>query len=103
MLRLQPKQIAAIDSWIAQYPEPRPSRPEAIRRLLETALTGQPAPRTVEEKIATAKRRIAANPPSEKPSPYAGMSTLRPGLAETKLRALKGQRTGKPTPKARET
>jgi hypothetical protein len=31
-----------IDAWIAAQPEPRPSRPEAIRRLLNEAL-GKPA------------------------------------------------------------
>jgi hypothetical protein len=31
-----------IDAWIAAHPEPRPSRPEAIRRLLNVAL-GKPA------------------------------------------------------------
>jgi hypothetical protein len=28
----------AIDQWIAVQPKPKPSRPEAIRRLLEKAL-----------------------------------------------------------------
>ena len=32
---------AAIDAWIAAHPEPRPSRPEAIRRILAEAL-GKP-------------------------------------------------------------
>ena len=31
-----------IDAWIAAQPEPRPTRPEAIRRLLAEAL-GKPA------------------------------------------------------------
>ncbi len=34
--------IASLDAWIATQPEPRPSRPEAIRRLLAEAL-GKPA------------------------------------------------------------
>jgi hypothetical protein len=29
---------AELDAWIAQQPEPKPSKPEAIRRLLATAL-----------------------------------------------------------------
>jgi thiamine monophosphate kinase len=37
-LRLYPDIEAALDAWIAQQPEPRPSRPEAIRRILRTAL-----------------------------------------------------------------
>ena len=31
----------ALDSWIAKQPEPRPSRPEAIRRLVERGLGGK--------------------------------------------------------------
>lgn len=30
--------LDALDAWIAARPEPRPTRPEAIRRLLEKAL-----------------------------------------------------------------
>jgi metal-responsive CopG/Arc/MetJ family transcriptional regulator len=32
------KLTARIDAWIAEQPEPQPSRSEAIRRLLEQAL-----------------------------------------------------------------
>lgn len=34
-VRLQPEQLAALDAWIVDQEEPRPSRPEAIRRILE--------------------------------------------------------------------
>lgn len=37
-VRLQPDQLAALDSWIAQRGEPLPSRPEAIRLLLKQIL-----------------------------------------------------------------
>ncbi|MGU3417755.1 hypothetical protein [Methylobacterium sp. D54C] len=37
-LRLYPKLEASLDAWIAEQPEPKPSRPEAIRRLLERTL-----------------------------------------------------------------
>ena len=36
-LRLQPDQLAAVDEWAAQH-NPRPSRPEAVRRLVSQAL-----------------------------------------------------------------
>ncbi|WP_088366663.1 ribbon-helix-helix protein, CopG family [Sphingomonas dokdonensis] len=36
-VRLQPDQLAKLDAWIDRQ-EPRLSRPEAIRRLLATAL-----------------------------------------------------------------
>jgi hypothetical protein len=38
-LRLYPHEEAALEGWIARQPEPKPSRPEAIRRLLEKALS----------------------------------------------------------------
>jgi hypothetical protein len=37
-VRLQPDQLAALDAWIARCPEPKPSRPEAVRRILAGAL-----------------------------------------------------------------
>ncbi len=40
VVRLQPKQLAAIDAWIEHHPD-KLSRPEAIRRLAEMGLKGQ--------------------------------------------------------------
>jgi hypothetical protein len=37
-LRLYPDLKADLDAWIARQPEPKPSSPEAIRRLLRKAL-----------------------------------------------------------------
>ena len=31
-VRLTAPQLSALDAWIAEQPEPRPSRPEAMRR-----------------------------------------------------------------------
>lgn len=41
-LRLYPEMEAAIEAWIARQPDPKPSKPEAIRRLLGEAL-GDPS------------------------------------------------------------
>src|SRR3954453_11001129 len=38
-LRLPPEQLSALDKFIAKHPEPRPSRPEAIRRMVAEHLT----------------------------------------------------------------
>lgn len=38
MVRLQPDQLAKLDAWIAHQSEPLPSRPEAVRRILEARL-----------------------------------------------------------------
>jgi hypothetical protein len=40
--RLERQTLDAMDAWIAAQPEPRPSRSQAIRRLLNEAL-GKPA------------------------------------------------------------
>jgi hypothetical protein len=37
-LRLYPELEAALDAWIAEQPEPKPSRPEAIRLILKNSL-----------------------------------------------------------------
>jgi hypothetical protein len=37
-LRLYPDIEEALDAWIAQQPDPKPSKPEAIRRILRAAL-----------------------------------------------------------------
>jgi hypothetical protein len=37
-LRLYPDLEAKLDAWIKAQPEPKPSKPEAIRRLLGRAL-----------------------------------------------------------------
>ena len=38
-----PDLLARLDSWIAAQPEPRPSRPQAVARLLTEALGGTEA------------------------------------------------------------
>jgi hypothetical protein len=39
-VRLAPDQLAGLDKWIAAQPDPKPSRPEAIRVLLRERLKG---------------------------------------------------------------
>jgi hypothetical protein len=39
-VRIQPDQMKALDVWISDQDD-RPSRPEAIRRLVEQALKGK--------------------------------------------------------------
>jgi hypothetical protein len=38
MVRMPPDELAVLDTWIKGKPLPRPSRPEAIRRLVELGL-----------------------------------------------------------------
>jgi hypothetical protein len=37
-VRVHPDLDSALDAWIAQQPEPKPSKPEAMRRLVWEAL-----------------------------------------------------------------
>lgn len=38
VVRMHPPQLKALDDWIAQQAQPFPSRPEAVRRLVEIGL-----------------------------------------------------------------
>lgn len=38
-VRLQPDQLAALDAWIAKQPD-KPSRPEAVRQLIQKGMGG---------------------------------------------------------------
>jgi hypothetical protein len=40
-VRVRDKELANLDAWIAEQPDPKPSRPEAIRRLIEEALAAK--------------------------------------------------------------
>ena len=40
-VRMLPGNLAPLDAWIADQPDPKPSRPEAIRHALTDWLTGQ--------------------------------------------------------------
>jgi hypothetical protein len=40
-VHLSPEQMSNLDAWIEAQPEPKPGRPEAIRRLLDPVLQSQ--------------------------------------------------------------
>jgi hypothetical protein len=42
-VRVSPQELSHLDAWIAAQPEPRPSRPEAIRRILAKVVVGADA------------------------------------------------------------
>jgi hypothetical protein len=60
MVRLQKPQLSAIDAWRAAQPEPCPSRPEAIRRLVEMALASAVIARKTGAKASSKARKIAS-------------------------------------------
>ena len=103
-LRLYPMLESALGSWISAQSDPKPSRPEAIRRLLQAALAADgfavaPEPGgTIEARIGRLEARLSKPKPSGPPTPEKGMQMLRRGLAENRLRKLK-QRKAKTSPK----
>ena len=40
-MRLYPEMEAALNAWIERHPEPKPSRSEALRRLVEKGLKAE--------------------------------------------------------------
>jgi len=65
--RSPPSLTASLDAWIAAQPEPRPSRSEAIRRLLAEAL-GKP----VDASPAIADEAALPEIPKSDAEPYDG-------------------------------
>lgn len=51
-VRLQPKSLEALDAWIAKQPDPKPTRPEAIRRLMERGLVAEENAPAISSKLA---------------------------------------------------
>ena len=59
MLEMPPGELKSIDAWIKTQPAPRPSRPEAIRRLVEQALAGAQRPQKRSKETASKAREMA--------------------------------------------
>jgi Arc/MetJ-type ribon-helix-helix transcriptional regulator len=61
VVRMHQPQLEALDAWIAQQETPFPSRPEAVRRLVELALANSKKQRArYSEKIAAKAMELAA-------------------------------------------
>ena len=65
MVRCRPDQLAALDKWIARHPDPKPSRPEAIRRIIIEHLTESGFCRAGSPKAGATTTRAALHGPRE--------------------------------------
>lgn len=63
MVRFEPDQLAALDDWIARHPDPKPSRPEAVRQILAGAL-GAHGPSSVIPSVVTGRDIVTDADPS---------------------------------------
>ena len=59
-VRMQPDELKSLDVWIKTQPAPRPTRAEAIRRLVGQALVGGAQPSQRRRKKSAAKAREMA-------------------------------------------
>jgi methionine synthase II (cobalamin-independent) len=95
-VRLKTELLSRLDVWISKQ-DHKPSRPEAIRELLEQVLgagvqaVGTPAVEVeierLEEKVADLKPQATAEP-----SPDTGMAMLRRGRAKSDLAKARNKR-----------
>ena len=60
VVRMQPPRLRALDDWIAQQSQPFPSRPEAIRRLVEFGLTVGAEPKQAPVPRAARAKELAS-------------------------------------------
>jgi hypothetical protein len=58
-LEMPPAELKSIDAWIKTQPAPQPSRPDAIRRLVEQALAGPQRPQKRSAEAASKAREMA--------------------------------------------
>lgn len=59
VVRMQPTQLRALDHWIADQAQPFPSRPEAIRRLVELGLSVDKPQAETPARISARAKRLA--------------------------------------------
>jgi hypothetical protein len=85
-LRLLPDQLAGLKDWIATQPKPRPSRPEAIRRLIDLGLIGTQPMRQRSSKAASKAVDLAGEQIDKLSDPSASAEEQQ----QRKRRLLKG-------------
>jgi hypothetical protein len=95
--RSPPELTARVDAWAFAQPD-QPSRSEALRKLVESALSKFAAgsvqtDASLDHQIAAQKAVIAEMPERSESSPEAAIATMDKALAEKVLIDLKNKRT----------
>ncbi len=95
-LTLVPETLGALDAYIAAQPDPKPSRPEAIRALMREGLAAAgmrtPVGAELTREIEALEDKVASIPAIRRRSPEAGVNTMRKALAEDESAVLKNER-----------
>jgi hypothetical protein len=87
-VRLQPDQLGALDVWIASHEDKERSRPEAIRRMIEMALSGSDPTKHTSPKAAAKASDMAGRRIDEIGDPSATAEERQ----DRKRRLIKGPR-----------
>lgn len=93
--------LAPLDAWIAAQPDPKPTRPEAIRQALSEWLTGQgllkenPTPEAIAAKIEKLEAKADALKPGDgPPSPAKALKTMKRAVVKNEVRKLRNKLAG---------
>jgi hypothetical protein len=96
--RSPPELTARVDAWADAMPEPKPSRSEALRLLVEKGLetspsSSPPSDASLDCQIAKKEAAIDEIPEHAEPSPEAALAAMNKALAENELIDMKNKRT----------
>jgi hypothetical protein len=90
--------LSALDAWIAARPDPKPTRPEAIRQALSEWLSGlgllkeSPSPDAIAAKIEKLEAKAAALKPEDgPPSPAKALKTMKRAVVKNEVRKLRNK------------
>jgi hypothetical protein len=87
--------LEIIDGWIAAQPDPKPTRPEAIRRLLaekfEVMAVRPATTEAIVDKIETLQAKAAQIEVDGPPSPEKAMKVMRRAIVKNDIKKLKNK------------
>jgi hypothetical protein len=98
MVRIPRDLIGPLDAWISDQPNPKPTRPEAIRQALTEWLIGKgllkavATPEAIAAKIEKLEAKADALKPGDgPPSPTKALKTMKRAVVKNEVRKLKNK------------
>ena len=94
-VRIERRLLEFLDNWIAAQLDPKPTRPDAIRKLLAEKFDAvSPRPATteaIENKIGTLEAKAAELKADGPPSPDKAMKVMRRAIVKNDIKKLKNR------------